>query len=71
MNISFIVKAKILVLIKCSYRSPTQIMLSNEARLPNIFRACSAITFEQMPFWCPFFDQHLTTHHFNIGVQLR
>ena len=48
------------------------IMLIMEPRMANKFWARSPISFKHiMPFWCPFLDPHITTHHSNKGVCLR
>lgn len=31
----------------------------------------SPISFRHISFWCTFLDPYLTTHHFNVDVQLR
>ena len=63
MNILFIIKVNILMLIKWSYRSPN-IMLTIEPRIVSIFWACGPISFRHMmSFWCPLLNPHLTTYY--------
>ena len=59
MNILFIIKVNILVLIEWSYRSP-KIMLTTEPRMVSIYWAHRPICFEHMSFWCSFLDPHPT-----------
>ena len=46
-------------------------MLAIKPRMTNKLWAWSAISIKHMTSWCLFLDSHLTTHHSNIGVQLR
>ena len=69
MNISFIIKVKILVLIKLLY-IPPEIMLTIEPRTVSIIWARSSISSAHIFFLCPFLGQHPITHHSNIGVQI-
>ena len=70
MNILFIIKFNIFVLIKWSYSfHPT--MLTIEPRMVVIFQACSPISFKRMSLWYPFLEAHLTTYHSTIGVLIR
>ena len=69
MNILFMIKVKILMFVKWSYRSPliTQTM---EPRMNKIFWAHNPISFKHISVWCPFWDLHLTTHHSNVGAHI-
>ena len=51
-DILFIVKVKILMLIKQSYMSWLPIMLIIKSWTVGIFWASSQISFERMSFWC-------------------
>ena len=68
MNISFIIKVKILVLIKLAYTP--EIMLNIEPRMVCIFWVHSPISCEHISFLCLFLGPHPITHHSNIGVQI-
>ena len=46
-------------------------MLTIEPRMFNMFCTHSPIYVKHiMPFWCQFFDPHLTTYHSNTVVQI-
>ena len=66
MNTLFIIKVKILVLIKWLYRPPS-IVLTLKSRIVIIFQACSLFSFKHMSFWAPFLEPHLATCYSNIG----
>ena len=70
MNILFIVKVNILVLIKWSYRSP-QLCWLTESRMVIIFWARRPISFTHMSFWYLFLGPHQITYHSNIGVLIK
>ena len=61
MNILFIVKVKILFLVKRSNGSP---------RFYWPLRLCWQIL-DNVSFWCSFLDPHLSAHHLNIRVRSR
>ena len=69
-KILFIIKVKILMLVKWSYRSP-QIMPTIEPRMIIIIWARNPIIFKHKSFWYPFMEANQTTHHLNIGVLVR
>jgi hypothetical protein len=66
MNILFIIKAKSLVLIKWSHRSPP-IKMTIRPRMVFIFWALSPVLLKHVPFWYPFLEPHTTQ---NIGMQI-
>ena len=70
MNILFMIKVEILVLIKRSNTS-SQIMLIFESTMVIIFWAYSPIVFEHVSYWHLLLEPHLTTYHSTIGVQIR
>ena len=72
MNVLFITKVKILVLIEWSYMPPPPIVLTIEPRMLSIFWARSPISFKHMSFWCPFFLDILlrSTYHSNTGIHI-
>jgi hypothetical protein len=66
LNILLIIKVKVLVLIKRSYRfllslSPNLLMI--EFKMVRMFR-----TRRQSLFWCLFLDPYLTTYHSIIAI---
>ena len=61
-NILFLTKMKILILVKCSYRSSQFCWLLTLEELAYIW-ACRLISFKNMSFWCPFLDPHLPNKH--------
>ena len=71
MNILFILKVKILVLMKWSYRFPP-VMLTMEPRLIIIFWAHNPTSSKYIsPFWYLFLESHQITYHSNVGVLIR
>ena len=67
MNIIFMIKIKILMLVKWSYWSPP-IMLPMELILVIIFWAGSPLSFEQMSFFYPFLEPHLSYVYLNLSL---
>lgn len=66
MNIFFIVKVKVLMLVKWSYMF-LHIMLTIEFRIISMFWARSLISFKHTYFWCPFLKS--TPHHMPLGLR--
>ena len=72
LNILFIIKVKIVALIKWSYSlPPTPNYVAYWAYNGHLIWTCSPIVFEHISFWYLFLELQLTTHHPNIGVQSR
>ena len=66
-NDLFIIKVKILVLVKWWHWSlPTTLTI--EPRIINIIWACKPIPFKHVSFWYLFMEAHLTTYHSNTFV---
>ena len=67
MIILFIIKRKILMLIRWSYRCPL-IVLTNELMMIIILQAHIPIYFKYMFFWYPFMKPLKTTYHSDKGL---
>ena len=70
MNILFIIKVKILVLVKWSYRS-LSITLTIEPRMVSVFWCRSPISFKHMFVWNPVLEVHLTIHPLKYGCLIK
>ena len=70
MNIVFVIKVKIVVLVKWSFRSPT---LCSQLSLEwfSYFEHVDPISFKHLIFLYSYLEPHLTKYHSNIGVCLR
>jgi hypothetical protein len=70
MNILFIIKLKILVLIKWSYSSPQSRWLLNLEKLANFEHVVQSLLTTCL-FWCPSLNSHLnhTVYHSNTSVE--
>ena len=62
MNILFIIKVKILEVVKWSFRSPSQVMLIIELRMVNNFCTCSPMSSELIHVFVVF-DLKSTPNH--------
>ena len=67
LDILFIIKVKIVMLIMWSYRSPQSCWVLSYTMV-SIFWVYTPIFNKHMSFWCMFLTLHLTTYHSNIGV---
>lgn len=81
-NILFIVRAKVLMLVKQSYSPPSPTMLTLEPLwVPTLiyswwmtyYRSFNMLGVQYVwishAFWCSFLDAQSTTHHSNLGVR--
>ena len=71
MNILYVIKVKMSMLIKWSYAPPPQIMLIIEPKMVIIFLRHGPTFLIWKASWYPFLKPYQTTYHSNIDVQIR